>query len=1184
MASMNTERASSSSSSTHRLTYEVFLSFRGEDTRNGFTSHLYTALEQKGICTFIDDEKLERGKSISPTLMKAIKESRFAIVILSKNYAFSTWCLEELEEIIGCITKTGMTVLPIFYNVDPSDVRNQIGTFKQAFDEHEQLFQENIEKVQKWRAVLKEVANTSGWHLPKSTETKVIQEIVQEIVNKLSSTYIVDTKGLIGINSRSEELKPILDLESNNVRIIGIWGMGGMGKTTLARVVYAMISNQFEACSFIANVREDFENKGLLWLQQQILKELLMCNDMNIPDVDSGILMIKKRLRYKKILLVLDDVNKLDQLNKLARENDWFGPGSRIIITTRDEHLLRIRKVDVIYEAKGLNDVEAFHLFNLKAFGDEHPIADYLELAKAFVRYANGLPLAIEIFGSFLFSKSKDEWKSALDRLKEYPEREILNVLRISYDGLQETEKEIFLNISCFFNHMNQETIIEILDYLELYPKIGLRVLIDKSLIKLQENQLWMHDLLQDMGKDIVHQECREDPGKRSRLWLYKDIDDVLTKNTGTKEIQGIVLELYGQQEMVKWNPEAFSKMQYLKFLKIDSVHLMHDLKHLPNSLRFLDWSGYSSKSLPSSFQSNKLVKLRLKNSYIERLWKGAKSFGRLKFIELNGSQKLIETPDFTEALGLEKLNLEDCINLCEIHPSISVHKNLTILNLKGCKNLKRLPSKFEMKSLEILILSGCTKVKRIPEFGENMERVLNLYLDGTAITKLPTSIGNLTSLASLDLKDCKNLMSLPSAFFNMKTLENVNLSGCSKLCKLLENLGTVESVENVDLSGTATRLMPNSNAPFQTLKKLFFSGFKVRSPDPMSLLSTSLSGLCSLTNLDLSYCNLKAIPNDVACLFFLKELNLSGNNFSCLPESISQLSNLSFLGVENCKNLRLLPKPPLNICYIWGNGCTSLEIVPNLLKLNSLGNRALLLSNCSKLVDKQRFIHLFFAVIRKHLQGHFLLENRFDIVIPGSEIPKWFRHQSIGNKVSIQEPYSLLCNEWMGIAVCVVFCSVPCHQIHENCSLTCWLIANGKQMDLGPNNRYIVGLSDHIWLIYLLPQYYKEKDIKSVWECDANGFSQIGVRIDNIGCKGLEVKKCGLRLVYKKDIEDLNQTMTQRHHNFDNLMATVEGYKAKRTRDDYDEAGSFNDEPPQKGLVTLTVRSQVSTKTVVKS
>ena len=167
MAYMNTKKASSSSFYPHQFTYEVFLSFRGEDTCNSFTSHLYTALDQKGIYTFIDDEKLERGKSISSKLMKAIKESRFAIVILSKNYASSTWCLEELEEIIGCITKTGMTVLPIFYYVDPSDVRKQTGTFKQAFDEHEQRFKENIEKVQKWRAILKEVANISGWHLPK---------------------------------------------------------------------------------------------------------------------------------------------------------------------------------------------------------------------------------------------------------------------------------------------------------------------------------------------------------------------------------------------------------------------------------------------------------------------------------------------------------------------------------------------------------------------------------------------------------------------------------------------------------------------------------------------------------------------------------------------------------------------------------------------------------------------------------------------------------------------------------------------------------------------------------------------------------------------------------------------------------------------------------------------------------
>uniref|UniRef100_A0A2N9GEV9 TIR domain-containing protein n=1 Tax=Fagus sylvatica TaxID=28930 RepID=A0A2N9GEV9_FAGSY len=168
MASLTSEKAlssSSSSSSTPRWSYDVFLSFRGRDTRNNFTDHLYAALKQKGIVTFRDDEKLERGKSISLELLKAVEESRFAIVILSKNYASSTWCLEELEKIVRCMKEKGMTVLPVFCDVDPSDVRNQRGTFAQAFVEYEECFKENIEKVQTWRKALMEVANISGWHL-----------------------------------------------------------------------------------------------------------------------------------------------------------------------------------------------------------------------------------------------------------------------------------------------------------------------------------------------------------------------------------------------------------------------------------------------------------------------------------------------------------------------------------------------------------------------------------------------------------------------------------------------------------------------------------------------------------------------------------------------------------------------------------------------------------------------------------------------------------------------------------------------------------------------------------------------------------------------------------------------------------------------------------------------------------
>ena len=167
MASMSTEKATSSLSflSTPQWKYDVFLSFRGEDTLYSFKDHLYDALKQKDIFTFKDDGKLETGKSISPERLKAIEESRFVIVIFSKNYASSTRCLDELAKVTRCMKETGMTILPIFYNVDPSNVREQTRTFAKAFVEHEEHFKENIEKVQTWRAALREVANLDGWHL-----------------------------------------------------------------------------------------------------------------------------------------------------------------------------------------------------------------------------------------------------------------------------------------------------------------------------------------------------------------------------------------------------------------------------------------------------------------------------------------------------------------------------------------------------------------------------------------------------------------------------------------------------------------------------------------------------------------------------------------------------------------------------------------------------------------------------------------------------------------------------------------------------------------------------------------------------------------------------------------------------------------------------------------------------------
>nr|XP_023924364.1 TMV resistance protein N-like [Quercus suber] len=307
--------------------------------------------------------------------------------------------------------------------------------------------------------------------------------------------------------------------------------MGGIGKTTLVRVVFRMVSNKFEGCCFLANVKGVCEKDGLVRLQQQLILQILNEN-MGVEDVNEGVFVIKNRLCHKKILLILDDVDQLEKLNKLARNHIWFGLGSRIIITTRDKHLLQALGVDEIREANGLTHDESLYLLSLKAFKKDHLPKDYLELSRDFVNYANDIPLAIEILGSFLFGRSIHQWKSTLNRLKQFPEKDILQVLRISFDGLHEIEKEIFLNIACFFNHEEKKDVVEILNYLDLFLDVGLGVLFDKSFVKFRGHTLWMHDLLQEMGKNIVYEECPKEPGKCGKLWLFKDINDVLTKNS----------------------------------------------------------------------------------------------------------------------------------------------------------------------------------------------------------------------------------------------------------------------------------------------------------------------------------------------------------------------------------------------------------------------------------------------------------------------------------------------------------------------------------------------------------------------------------------------------------------------------------------------------------------------------
>ena len=292
-------------------------------------------------------------------------------------------------------------------------------------------------------------------YLHCSSEAAVIQEIVKRIIGELdyrfSRTISKDLK-LVGIESRVRQvLDSYVDERSGGVRFVGICGMGGIGKTTLAEAIFERISGSFDASSYIADVREKTKNQHLVSLQKQLLSNIFKEYKIKIWNVHEGIKIIGNRLRSKKVLIVLDDVKDQQQLEALAGSLDWFGLGSRIIITSRDSQLLKICGVNYIYTAKGLNPDEALQLFSLSAFKKPHPKENYVDLCMYFVNYTNGLPLALKVLGSMLFTKSIDEWKSLIDKLKVEPEKQILDILQISFDGLMETQKELFLDIACFF-------------------------------------------------------------------------------------------------------------------------------------------------------------------------------------------------------------------------------------------------------------------------------------------------------------------------------------------------------------------------------------------------------------------------------------------------------------------------------------------------------------------------------------------------------------------------------------------------------------------------------------------------------------------------------------------------------------------------------------------------------------
>ncbi|XP_048133739.1 disease resistance protein RPV1-like [Rhodamnia argentea] len=365
---------------TSSLDCEVFLSCA--DARKGFADRLYGRLVGVGIRVFRD----HAGEKLRPEVLKAIKNGKILIPIISENYASSKSCLDQLVHMMERQKHSGRRlVFPIFYKVKAADVRKRRGSFGEAFRCYRRSFDGKV--VAEWNKALEEVSKlTTGWESERvadGREEELVKLVAKQVSQELKRQY------LVGIDSRVDEVMQLIDERSSATVIVGIYGRVGIGKTTLVKAIDKKLSGSSYWRSFIADIRES-------------------CNR-----------------NAKKALIILDDVDNTKQLNDLVGMSHLLAPGSRIFFTTRNESVLGWAKVDRKYELKELNEEQRLILFSRHAFRRDSPPNEFSALARRVVSITGGLPLALKGVGSFLCRKPAKVWEETIRKMENIPYRKV---------------------------------------------------------------------------------------------------------------------------------------------------------------------------------------------------------------------------------------------------------------------------------------------------------------------------------------------------------------------------------------------------------------------------------------------------------------------------------------------------------------------------------------------------------------------------------------------------------------------------------------------------------------------------------------------------------------------------------------------------------------------------------------